>query len=129
MSDVRGGEDFIAVSAAFKRMKNILDQARAKNELIPASVSTALLSDDSEKALESTGGRVASDVEALRAKRQYTEALTQVASLRPVVNEFFEKVMVMAPEADIRANRLALLARTVADFSRIADFSEIVVQG
>ena len=129
VTDVRGGEDFIAVSAAFKRMKNILDQARAKNELISASVSTALLSDDSEKALESTGGRVASDVEALRAKRQYTEALTKVASLRPVVNEFFEKVMVMAPEADIRANRLALLARTVADFSRIADFSEIVVQG
>ncbi|HEY1744492.1 MAG TPA: glycine--tRNA ligase subunit beta [Granulicella sp.] len=129
VSDVRGGEDFIAVSAAFKRMKNILDQARAKGELIPVSVSTALLSDESEKALESTGGRVASDVEALRAKRQYNEALTQVASLRPVVNEFFEKVMVMAPEADIRANRLALLARTVADFSRIADFSEIVVQG
>ncbi|MBB5066529.1 glycine--tRNA ligase subunit beta [Granulicella mallensis] len=126
---VRGGEDFIAVSAAFKRMKNILDQAQAKGESIPASVNTSLLSDDSEKALESTGGRVAGDVEALRAKRQYREALTQVASLRPVVNEFFERVMVMAPEADIRANRLALLARTVADFSRIADFSEIVAQG
>ncbi|AEU36236.1 glycyl-tRNA synthetase, beta subunit [Granulicella mallensis MP5ACTX8] len=126
---VRGGEDFIAVSAAFKRMKNILDQAQAKGESIPASVDTGLLSDASEKALESTGGRVASDVEALRAKRQYSEALTQVASLRPVVNEFFERVMVMAPEADIRANRLALLARTVADFSRIADFSEIVAQG
>jgi glycyl-tRNA synthetase beta chain len=123
---VRGGEDFIAVSAAFKRMKNILDQAQAKGESIPMSVNTALLSDVSEKALESTGGRVASDVEALRAKRQYGEALTQVASLRPVVNEFFERVMVMAPEADIRANRLALLARTIADFSRIADFSEIV---
>jgi glycyl-tRNA synthetase beta chain len=126
---VRGGEDFIAVSAAFKRMKNILDQAQAKGESIPASVNTSLLSDGSEKALESTGGRVAGDVEALRAKRQYREALTQVASLRPVVNEFFERVMVMAPEADIRANRLALLARTVADFSRIADFSEIVAQG
>lgn len=126
---VRGGEDFIAVSAAFKRMKNILDQAQAKGESIPTSVNVALLSDASEKALESTGGRVASDVEALRAKRQYGEALTQVASLRPVVNEFFERVMVMAPEADVRANRLALLARTVADFSRIADFSEIVAQG
>ena len=126
---VRGGEDFIAVSAAFKRMKNILDQARAKGESIPTSVSTALLSDASEKALESTGGRVASDVEALRAKRQYKEALLQIATLRPAVDAFFEEVMVMAPEADLRANRLALLSRTVADFSRIADFSEIVAQG
>jgi glycyl-tRNA synthetase beta chain len=129
VTSVRGGEDFIAVSAAFKRMKNILDQARAKGESIPTSVSTALLSDDSEKTLESTGGFVASEVEALRAKRQYNEALLQIATLRPAVDAFFEKVMVMAPEADLRANRLALLSRTVADFSRIADFSEIVAQG
>ena len=129
VTDVRGGEDFIAVSAAFKRMKNILDQARAKGESIPTTVSTALLSDESEKALESTGGLVANEVEALRAKRQYNEALLQIATLRPAVDAFFEKVMVMAPEVDLRANRLALLSRTVADFSRIADFSEIVAQG
>jgi glycyl-tRNA synthetase beta chain len=44
-----------------------------------------------------------------------------------VVDAFFDRVMVMAPEPEIRANRLALVGRTVKDFSRIADFSEIVV--
>jgi glycyl-tRNA synthetase beta chain len=53
----------------------------------------------------------------------------QIASLRPVVDEFFSKVMVMSPNAAVRANRLALLARTVKDFSRMADFSEIVTAG
>ena len=56
----------------------ILDQALAKGEAIPTSVNVALLSDASEKALESTGGRVASDVEALRAKRQYSEKADQL---------------------------------------------------
>jgi glycyl-tRNA synthetase beta chain len=126
---VRGSEDFLAVSAAFKRMKNILDQARAKSEPIPATVDTALLSDAAEQALASTAALIAEDVEALSAKREYSAALTQIASSRPVVDEFFTKVMVMSPDPAIRANRLALLSRTVEDFSRIADFSEIVTAG
>ena len=47
----------------------------------------------------------------------------------PAVDAFFDKVMVMAPEAEVRAARLGLLARVLRDFSQIADFSEIVVAG
>ena len=102
---------------------------RAKSEPIPATVDTALLSDAAEQALASTAALIAEDVEALSAKREYSAALTQIASSRPVVDEFFTKVMVMSPDPAIRANRLALLSRTVEDFSRIADFSEIVTAG
>jgi len=126
---VRGGEDFLAVSAAFKRMKNILDQARAKGDDVTAVVDADLLLDASEKMLSVTAGAAASAVELLQAERKYTEALSIIATLRPVIDDFFEKVMVMSPELDIRANRLALLARTLGDFSKIADFSEIVVAG
>jgi glycyl-tRNA synthetase beta chain len=45
------------------------------------------------------------------------------------VDAFFDAVMVMAPDAAVRANRLALLERVLGDFSGIADFSEIVVAG
>lgn len=126
---MRGSEDFLAVSAAFKRMKNILDQARANSESIPEEVDASVFSDDAEQALASTASRVAADVRGLSVKREYSAALAQIASLRPVVDEFFSKVMVMSPNAAVRANRLALLARTVKDFSRIADFSEIVTAG
>jgi glycyl-tRNA synthetase beta chain len=126
---VRDSQDFLAVSAAFKRMKNILDQARAKDEVIATVIDHDLLLDASEKLLAVTASAAASAVEELQAERKYKEALTIIATLRPTVDDFFEKVMVMSPELDIRANRLALLNRTLADFSKIADFSEIVVAG
>ncbi len=126
VSTVRGSEDFLAVCAAFKRMKNILEQARAKGDVIGKEIDTELLIDPSEKLLAVTGGVVANEVTTLQAQRDYGAAMTKIATLRAVVDAFFESVMVMAPEADIRANRLALLAHTLSDFSRIADFSEIV---
>jgi glycyl-tRNA synthetase beta chain len=132
VTSVRNGSEaatFVAVAAAFKRMKNILDQANAKGEAIPATVKMALLSDPAEEDLESTGAAVATESDALRLQHQYTAALAQIATLRPVIDEFFEKVTVMAPDGAVRANRLALLSRTLRDFSRIADFSEIVTAG
>jgi len=126
---VRGGEDFLAVCAAFKRMKNILDQARAKGEAIPAVVEPTLLADPAEKCLEEADDTISTVALALSARREYGAAMAQIATLRAVVDVFFEKVMVMAPEPEIRANRLALLARVLRDFSKIADFSEIVTAG
>jgi len=126
---VRGSEDFLAVSAAFKRMKNILDQARAKGDFITETVDHDLLLDASEKFLAVTASAAASAVVELQAERKYIEALRIIATLRPAIDAFFDKVMVMTPEPDIRANRLALLSRALADFSKIADFSEIVVAG
>jgi glycyl-tRNA synthetase beta chain len=120
---------FAAVAAAFKRMRNILEQALDHGEVLPQSVDVAMLNDAAERELEAQGAVVAAEVEALAARREYLPALLRIASLRPVVDAFFERVMVMAPEQAVRSNRLALLARTVKDFSRIADFSEIVTAG
>ncbi len=126
---VRGSEDFLAVCAAFKRMKNIVDQARAKGETIPRVVHAKTLNDPAEVSLESTGLEVSDEVRTLSARQEYVAAFARIASLRTVVDTFFEKVMVMAPEAEVRANRLALLDRVLKDFSGIADFSEIVTAG
>jgi glycyl-tRNA synthetase beta chain len=132
VTGVRSGENaatFLAVAAAFKRMRNILEQAQERNEEFADGVDVALLKDEAERALHVTGDMVAEDVRSLAAAREYGPALVAIAGLRPVVDAFFDRVMVMAPEPEIRANRLALVGRTVKDFSRIADFSEIVVGG
>jgi len=68
-------------------------------------------------------------VRELRGEKNYKAALEQIATLRPQVDAFFDAVMVMAPDAAVRANRLALLEKVLGDFSGIADFSEIVVAG
>jgi glycyl-tRNA synthetase beta chain len=52
--------------------------------------------------------------------------LLAIASLRPIVDYFFDKVLVNAPDPEIRQNRLSLLHQLLSEFSAIADFSEIV---
>jgi glycyl-tRNA synthetase beta chain len=125
----RGSEDFVAISAAFKRMKNILSQAKEKGIAAGSSVDAALLTEPTEKALAERSAELAGKVQAFSAEKNYQRALEQIATLRPQVDAFFDAVMVMAPDAEVRANRLALLEKVLGDFSGIADFSEIVVAG
>jgi glycyl-tRNA synthetase beta chain len=124
LTDVRGSEDLAAISTAFKRIKNILRQAEEKQE--GQSIQPEALVEPAEQHLYAEVARVAPQVEALRAQQKYPEALERIASLRPVIDSFFDQVMVLAPEAHLRRNRLALIASVLNDFSRIADFSEIV---
>jgi glycyl-tRNA synthetase beta chain len=124
LTQVRGSDDLLAISTAFKRIKNILRQAEAKPDGV--SIANEHLIEPAEQRLYAEAARVAPEVEALRTRQQYGEALERVATLRPVIDSFFDQVMVMAPEAHLRKNRLALIASVLNDFSRIADFSEIV---
>ncbi len=129
VSAVRSSADFEAVSAAFKRMSNILAQAKEKGLAAADSVDPGLFTDEAETWLFEQAGGVAARVAELREDEDYQGALEAMAGLRPQVDRFFEAVMVMAPDERVRGNRLALLGKVLGDFSGIADFSEIVVAG
>jgi glycyl-tRNA synthetase beta chain len=126
LTQVRGSDDLLAISTAFKRIKNILRQAEEKPDKYGDTIATEDLTEAAEQHLYAETVRVAPQVEALRARQQYLQALERIATLRPAIDTFFDRVMVMAPEAHLRRNRLALIASVLSDFSRIADFSEIV---
>ena len=126
LTEVRGSEDLAAISTAFKRIKNILRQAAEKQDQYGDSIISEDLTEPAERHLYAEAARVAPQVETLRATQQYQMALESIAKLRPAVDGFFDQVMVMAPEPHLRRNRLALIASVLRDFSRIADFSEIV---
>jgi glycyl-tRNA synthetase beta chain len=129
VSKVRSSADFESISSAFKRMKNILRQASDKTKVIALRVDLADFQEDSEKELAALIPQTAATVEKLRTARDYEGALMEIAKLRPVIDDFFDKVMVMADDEHLRANRLALLQTIVKEFSTIADFSEIVTEG
>jgi glycyl-tRNA synthetase beta chain len=126
LTAVRGSEDFVAISAAFKRIKNILRQAAEKGEAI-SNVNASVLVQPEEIALYEASSALAAKVATLRQEHDYSAALEAIATLRPAVDGFFDKVMVMAPEPELRAARLALIQSVLDGFSGIADFSEIVV--
>jgi glycyl-tRNA synthetase beta chain len=84
-----------------------------------------LLQEEAERKLSTEIPRVAARVNSLRAEKQYEEALLEISRLRPAVDTFFDKVMVMVEDEQLRAHRLGLLQALVNEFSGIADFSEI----
>src|SRR5208283_2973990 len=129
VTKVRGSADFESISIAFKRMKNILRQAKENKKHIADRLDASGLPEESEKELTASIPATATAVEKLRTSRNYEQALLEVAKLRPAIDKFFEKVMVMVDDEKLRANRLALLETLVKEFSTIADFSEIVTEG
>jgi glycyl-tRNA synthetase beta chain len=126
VTEARAGEDFAAVSAAFKRMKNILTQA---NFSLPEHTTRTATGEPVETALHAKFTSIDEKVRALSAARMYTEALAAIATLRPEVDAFFEGVMVNDPDPAVRQRRLTQLSLIVDSFSGIADFSEIVTAG
>jgi glycyl-tRNA synthetase beta chain len=121
---VRGSEDFAAISAAFKRIKNILRQAEEKGFRI-APVQGETLSIEARNLVDAAAV-LAPEVAFRRQERAYGEALAMIATLRPVVDAFFDKVMVLDPDPTVRGAHLGLISSVLSGFSGIADFSEIV---
>ena len=128
LSQVRGSDDFASISVAFKRTKNILRQANEAKKTIADHVDVNALTDDAEKALAAQLPVIASKVTTLREQKNYVAALTEISRLRQPIDLFFDKVMVMVEDERVRANRLKLLQTLLAEFSTIADFSEIVTE-
>src|ERR1700722_4349724 len=110
---VRSTPDFEPLAASFKRINNILKQA----DFTPGPLQTDILEEGPERELYNAFWN------------QDFGGLEGIALLRPVVDRFFDKVMVNVPDEKIRANRLTLLHNLLLKFSTIADFSEIVTSG
>ena len=120
---VRPTEDFEPLAASFKRIQNILKQAQFTGN--GGAIDASLL----EPGPESDLYREFQKVRGALASLPYRPALESIASLRPKVDLFFDKVLVNAPDPKIRQNRLTLLHTLLAEFSTIADFSEIITNG
>lgn len=117
---VRKTENFEPLAASFKRIGNILKQAQFTGD--GAAVDPGMLEPGPETDLH----QAFEQIRAKAAKLAYLPALESIASLRPKVDLFFDKILVNAPDPKIRQNRLALLHTLLREFSTIADFSEIV---
>ena len=125
MEVLRGGEDFEALSAAAKRIRNILAKSASAADWQLGEVSSELLREDQEKELYAAYQNSAAEAGRLRAGRDYRRALEAISTLRPAVDRFFDKVLVMAEDREIRQNRLRLLKKLDELFSGIAHFAEI----
>jgi glycyl-tRNA synthetase beta chain len=119
IQNLRASADFEPLAASFKRIKNILEQAGFVGQALSPAKSPAI-----DESLLEPGPEKDLFEECRRIAGQPIE--NAIARLRPKVDLFFDKVLVNAPDARVRQNRLTLLHTLLAEFSSIADFSEIV---
>jgi glycyl-tRNA synthetase beta chain len=110
-----------ALAAANKRIGNILRQAAEKGDRPAPNIDASALEMVEERALAAALAFQGDHAQQKLAGGDYVGALRQLATLAPAVDAFFDKVMVMADDPDIRANRLAVLADLRRRFLSIAD--------
>jgi len=111
-----------ALAAANKRIGNLLRKADAPPG---ADFSTALLREPAEQALAAAYGDLAEALAPLLAARDYVGCLQRLAQLQPVVDRFFDEVLVMCEDAQLCANRLALLRLLADQCNQVADLSRL----
>ncbi len=122
------GESFIPAVQTFKRVANIVRKQEEEEEIILADAyCRELLAEDAEKTLATTFETMAPRFDALWSEGRYDALLGLLQEIRPVVDAFFNEVMVMADDPALKANRLGLLKSLASRFGRLADFTALQV--
>jgi glycyl-tRNA synthetase beta chain len=123
--EIRKTANFEPLAVSFKRIRKILEKAGPEEGWRLSAIRPELFEGEIERRLHEAAQRVASEAEGHKRAKRYREALQRISELRPEVDEFFNRVMVMAEREDVRKNRLTLLRGLLGQFSTIADFSEL----
>ncbi|HHD82658.1 MAG TPA: glycine--tRNA ligase subunit beta, partial [Bacteroidetes bacterium] len=116
--------EFNSLVTGQKRVANIL-----KNIEISCDINPALLIEEQERILYNECLKLDGIIESLLKKRNYTEILNEYFKIRPTIDKFFDDVLVMDKKRELRENRLALMKFLRKLFLKVADFSQIVIEG
>jgi glycyl-tRNA synthetase beta chain len=121
LAEVKARPDFTPLAVAFKRVANI--QEKGGSAMTPPDA--VLFREDAEGRLHAVIVDVKTRVGAEKQARNYVAALKAIAEIKPAVDEFFDKVLVMADDEAVRQNRLALMREVSSLFADVADFRKI----
>ena len=117
-------KEFESLVTGQKRVANIL-----RNISVEGDVNPSLFNEKQEKVLYGDCLHLSKIIESLIKKRDYSGILKEYFKIRPSIDKFFDDVMVMTEEEKIRTNRLRLMKFLRGLFLKVADFSEIVIEG
>ncbi|MHB8769896.1 MAG: glycine--tRNA ligase subunit beta [Syntrophales bacterium] len=123
MEEFKAHPDFAPLAGAFKRVVNIIRNIRREAQLYPDRFTCA-----EERELHQAFLDIRQIVRSRCDAGEYEAALIALARLRKPVDSFFEAVLVMAEDEQVRCNRLTLLAEIASLFHDLADFSKIVTE-
>ncbi|NTX41289.1 glycine--tRNA ligase subunit beta [Myxococcus sp. CA033] len=123
LSLIVGRADFQPLAVAFKRVVNIVE--KQGRDVAGGQTQSQKLVDDAERQLHSAFTQARNSVAGFVQSDDFSGALKEITGLKPAVDTFFDKVMVMAEDKELRENRIRLLTEIGALFNQVADFSKI----
>ena len=125
-----------SILAEFRLTSNFEEVYNALNRVLrilppnaPETVDAALLCDAAEKELYACVTETEARFQENIQERDYAKLLTQLATLQPAIDTFFDDVLVMAEEPALRTNRLALLNQIGRNIYAVADLTKLVIAG
>ena len=113
----------VPLAAANKRIANLLKKLDGKTAT--DTVDSALFVEAKEQALYDAVTAQQATLKPLLADKDYTQALSSLAAIRPEVDAFFDGVMIMSDDESLKQNRLALLNSLRGLFLQVADLSSL----
>ena len=113
-------EELVEMLTAFNRVSTLAQKAESDK------VDEALLKEDPEIKLNAGFKEIKSQVEGFLVNKEYNKALDAFASIKPLVDNLFDNVMIMDKDEAIKANRLGLLKQIYDTMLTICDLSKIV---
>ena len=118
-----GTDEGANLLAGYKRAANILKAEEKKDGPIEGAATAGSLPE--EKELFDRLQQVSAATDKAVEQEKFEQAMTALATLRPAIDAFFDKVTVNCEDRDARLNRLRLLAQIRSTMNRVADFSRI----
>lgn len=120
IQDFKASPDYEDFMVVYNRSNNLSKKWES------TFVKQEVLTDDSEKELYNQFTAIKEPAAQLISQADYTAALEKLTGLRPALDQFFNAVMVMADDEDLKAARLGILKSIAELCSRIADFSKLI---
>lgn len=117
---LKSNQDFSGIAAVFKRAKNILKNIQ---EPLTGNTEKSLFETDEEKALSDCLDGINIKCKEYSEQGKYAAALSEILPVKPFLDNFFTKVMVMSENPSVKFNRLNLIKRIVSLIENIADLS------
>ena len=134
LTEFRQRDDFDTIYPAFNRVLRIIPEKNGKSPRPPLTkggeeVNEQLFVDDAEKRLYHELLQLEPSLAESAAARKYSNLLEQLATLQPIIDKFFDEVLVMTDDQTLRKNRLALLNRLANKLYLVSDFTKLVIAG
>ncbi|MCD6508637.1 glycine--tRNA ligase subunit beta [Candidatus Poribacteria bacterium] len=124
VSEFKSSEEFDKIYPSFYRTFRIIPKGWQDT-----SVDEGKLIEDGERELFYRFSEIEPLVERLCEDGDFPGALRELSKLQPIIDRFFDEVLVMAEDEGLKRNRLALLKRITESLCLVADFSKLVVSG